>query len=133
MDQLPSSPLPLKTHWVSSSFGFTCDFNFQLANEVENITNDDDGTFVDSELVNSINNKNDIDNINSLNIVNYYCVNNFYDSFQIDACNNSTDHKPRGIIETYRKMNGYKSNANGESLYLFHSVHQSQSSFRYRD
>ena len=66
-------------------FGFNCDFNFALANEVENINNDD-GTFVDSELVNtdivnSANNKNnDIDNVNSLNIINNYCVNNFYGS-----------------------------------------------------
>ena len=33
-------------------FGFTCDFNFALANEVENFINDKDGTFLDSELVN---------------------------------------------------------------------------------
>ena len=83
-------------------FGFTCDFNFALANEVENINNDD-GTFVDSELVNtdivnSANNKNsDIDNVNSLNIINNYCVNNFYCSRQIDACNsNNTDHETSG-------------------------------------
>ena len=31
-------------------FGFTCDFNFVLAKEVENVINDD-GTFVDSELL----------------------------------------------------------------------------------
>ena len=67
-------------------FGFTCDFNFALANEVENIINNENGTFVDSELVNtdianSANNKNnDIDNVNSLNIINNYCVNNFYGS-----------------------------------------------------
>ena len=45
-----------------------------------------DGTFVDCEfvntdIVNSANNKNnDIDNVNSLNIINNYCVNNFYGS-----------------------------------------------------
>ena len=83
-------------------FGFTCDFNFVLAKEVENVINDD-GTFVDSELldqkiVNSANSRNnDIDNVNSMNILNNYCVNNFYDSLQIDAFNsNSTDHKTSG-------------------------------------
>ena len=30
---------------------------------------------------------NDIDNVNN------YCVNNFYDNFQIDACNNNSGHK----------------------------------------
>ena len=86
-------------------FGFTCDFNFALANEVENVINDEDGTFLDSELVNkeivnSVNNNdNDIDNVHSLNIVNN-CVENFYDSFQIDACNsNDTDHGTSG--DTY--------------------------------
>ena len=83
-------------------FGFTCDFNFVLAKEVENVINDD-GTFVDSELldqkiVNSANSRNnDIDNVNSMNILNNYCVNNFYDSLQIDAFNsNSTDHETSG-------------------------------------
>ena len=33
-------------------FGFTCDFNFALKNETANVVNDDDDTFVDSELVN---------------------------------------------------------------------------------
>ena len=72
-------------------FGFTWDFNFALANEVETVINDEDGTFLDSELVNreivnNFNNENnDIDNVNSLNMVNNCCVNNFYDSFQIDA------------------------------------------------
>ena len=62
-----------------------------LANEVETVINDEDGTFLDSELVNreivnNFNNENnDIDNVNSLNMVNNCCVNNFYDSFQIDA------------------------------------------------
>ena len=44
------------------------------------------------EIVNSANNNNnDIDNVN---FVNNYCVNNFCDSFQIDACNsNNTDHE----------------------------------------
>ena len=62
-----------------------------------------DGTFVDSEfvnkdIVNSANNKNnDIDNVNSLNIINNYCVNNFYGGFQIDVCNsNNTHHKTSG-------------------------------------
>lgn len=31
-------------------FGFTWDFNFALANEVENVINDEDGTFVDRKL-----------------------------------------------------------------------------------
>ena len=51
--------------------GVTCDFNFALANEVENVINDEGGTFFDSELVhkeilNSASNKNNnIDNVNS--------------------------------------------------------------------
>ena len=80
-------------------FGFTWDFNFASTNEVENVINNEDGTFVDSEFVNtdiesSANNKNnDIDNVNSLNIINNYCINNFYGSLQIDPCNsNNTDH-----------------------------------------
>ena len=84
-------------------FGFTCDFNFALAKEVENVINDEDGTFLDSELVNreivnSVNDKNnDIDNVNSLNIVNNYYIHNFYDSLQIDAWNsNNTDHEASG-------------------------------------
>ena len=66
-------------------FGFTSDFNFALANEVENFINDKDGTFLDNklvnrEIVNCVNDINyDIDNVNSLNNVNNYCVNNFYD------------------------------------------------------
>ena len=66
-------------------FGFTYDFNFALANEVENFINDKDGTFLDNELVNReivncVNDINyDIDKVNSLNNVNNYCVNNFYD------------------------------------------------------
>ena len=82
---------------------FTFNFNFAVAKEVENVINDEDGTFVDSELVdkkilNSANSRNnDIDNVNSLNILNNQCVNNFYDSLQIDACNsNNTDHKTSG-------------------------------------
>ena len=57
-------------------FGFTCDFNFALADEVEYVINDEYGTFLDSglvntEIVNSDNNENnDIDNVNSLNILN---------------------------------------------------------------
>ena len=57
-------------------FGFTCDFNFALANEVDYVINDEHDTFLDSglvntEIVNSDNNKNnDIDNVNSLNILN---------------------------------------------------------------
>ena len=93
----------LSTFRFIDIFGFTCDFNFALANEVENVINDEDGTFVDSELVNTYivnnaNNKNnDIDNVNSLNIINNYCVNNFYCSRQIDACNsNNTDHETSG-------------------------------------
>ena len=84
-------------------FGFACSFNSPLACEVENIITAEDGTFVDSELVNkdivnSANNKNnDKDNVNSLNILNNYCVNNFYDSVQIDECNsNNNDHEIRG-------------------------------------
>ena len=84
-------------------FGFACSFNFPLACEVENIITAEDGAFLDSELVNkdivnSANNKNnDKDNVNSLNILNNYCVNNFYDGLQIDACNsNSTDHETSG-------------------------------------
>ena len=84
-------------------FGFTRDFNFALAKEVENVINDEDGTFLDSELVNreivnSVNDKNnDIDNVNSLNIVNNYYIHNFYDSLQIDAWNsNNTDHEASG-------------------------------------
>ena len=48
--------------------------------------------------MNSANSRNnDIDNVNSLNILNNYCVNNFYDGLQIDACNsNSTDHETSG-------------------------------------
>ena len=103
---------------------FTCDFNFALENEAENVIddNDDDDTFIDNELVNreivnSVKNRsNGIDNVNSLNIVNDYYVHNFYDSFQIDAGNNNTDHG------TCRKMDGYKSSSNGESLYLFLSL-----------
>ena len=34
-------------------------------------------------------------NVNSVNIVNNYCVNNFPDSFQIDACNNNTGQETR--------------------------------------
>ena len=33
-------------------FGFTCNFNFASTNEVENVINNEDGTFVDSEFVN---------------------------------------------------------------------------------
>ena len=61
-------------------FGFTCDFNFALENEAENVVNDDDDTFVDNELVNreiinSVNNKNnDIENVNSLNILSVIIV-----------------------------------------------------------
>ena len=84
-------------------FGFACSFNSPLACEVENIITAEDGTFLDSELVNkdivnSANNKNnDKDNVNSLNILNNYCVNNFYDSVQIDECNsNNNDHEIRG-------------------------------------
>ena len=96
--------------------GFTWDFNFTVANQVEAGISDEDDTFLESELVNteilnSVNNKyNDTDNVNSLNIVNSYCVNNFYDSFQIDASNSkNTDLKTRGDIITPRKMNGHKS------------------------
>ena len=92
----------MSNFWFINMFGFTCDFNFVVAKEVENVINDD-GTFVDSELldnkiVNSANSRNnDIDNVNSLNILNNYCVNNFYDGLQIDACNsNSTDHETSG-------------------------------------
>ena len=92
----------MSNFWFINMCGFTCDFNFVVAKEVENVINDD-GTFVDSELldnkiVNSANSRNnDIDNVNSLNILNNYCVNNFYDGLQIDACNsNSTDHETSG-------------------------------------
>ena len=108
---------------------FTCDFNFALANETENVVNNDDSTFVDSELVNreivsSVNNKNnDIDNVNSLNIVNNCCANNFCDSFQIDACNQNNDHETRGMTINRRKKDGYKNSSNAESVYLFLSLH----------
>ena len=40
---------------------------------------------------------NDIDNVNGLNILNNYCLNNFYESNQIDAWkSNNTDHKTSG-------------------------------------
>ena len=43
-------------------------------------------------------------NVNSLNIVNNYCVNNFSDSFQIDACNNITDRETSG--DNFDSMEG---------------------------
>ena len=48
--------------------------------------------------MNSANSRNnDVDNVNSMNILNNYCVSNFYDSLQIDAFNsNSTDHETSG-------------------------------------
>ena len=107
-------------------FGFTCVFNFVLANETEKDIHDDhDGTFVDSkivnrEIVNGINNKNnDINNANSLNIVKNYCVNNFCDSFQIDACNNNIGHKT--IDENYdsQEDNGCKSKKFRQLLKFF--------------
>ena len=55
---------------------------------------------------------NGIDNVNSLNIVNKYCVNNFYENFQIDVCNNSSGHETRGNIYDSQKdewlQNQYK-------------------------
>ena len=53
---------------------------------------------VKKEIVNSANNKNNYkDNVNSLNIGNNYCVDNFCDSFQTDACNRSKiDQKTSG-------------------------------------
>ena len=57
-----------------------------------------DNEIVNREIVNRVNNKNDdIDNVPSLNIVNDYCVNNFYDSCQLDACNsNNTGYETNG-------------------------------------
>ena len=43
-------------------------------------------------------------NVNSLNTVNNYCVNNFSDSFQIDACNNITDRETSG--DNFDSMEG---------------------------
>ena len=72
----------------------------RLPLEVENVIYNEGGTILDNEIVNreivnSVNNKNDdIDNVHSLNIVNDYCINNFYDSCQLDACNsNNTDYE----------------------------------------
>ena len=102
-------------------FEFTCNFNFVLAKE--------------TEIVNSVNNKNnDINNVNSLNVVNNCWVNNFYGSFQIDAYNNNnTDYEISGDNCDSRKMNGYKSSTNAESLYLFLSLHWNQFPLKYYD
>ena len=68
-----------------------------------------DSELVNREIVNSANNQNNyIDNINSLNIVNTYCVNNFYDRFQSDACNSNIDHETRGDNKSSRSQMFFK-------------------------
>ena len=68
-----------------------------------------DSELVNREIVNSANNQNNyIDNINSLNIVNTYCVNNFYDRFQNDACNSNIDHETIGVNESSRSQMFFK-------------------------
>ena len=71
-------------------FGFTCNFDFALANEVENVINDEDGTFLDrilvnKEIINSANDKNnDIDHFLS-NVM----INTEYFFYSVTQCTNS--------------------------------------------